>query len=274
MKLMSIFTATLIGISMLGWKNVEAGTIEGFTEPNVTVDISATESGVFVSIPCSVGDRVEARQIVAELDSKVLQSSLAIAEHRARSTAALNMAKANLDLMSKTLQQYRLLKERNASSEFEYFRAEAEFEKAKATVLQAREQIRSAELERDRIVAQIEKRRIRTPISGIVSSVNRRVGEAHSAADPRILTIVNLQQLKATFAVTPSQRYLLRNAKKLSVEFPESGLSSTGTVESIAPIIDAKSGTFDVVVVIKNHDGKFKSGSRCVLLLVDDNNAS
>ncbi len=44
----------------------------------------------------------------------------------------------------------------------------------------------------------------------------------------------------------------------------------TATVESVAPVMDAKSGTVEVTVAIDNPNEQISSGARCWLLMSGD----
>ncbi len=54
-----------------------AGTVEGFTEPFRTIDISAVgEPGLIVRINATEGQPVKRGQVLVEFDARVLQAAL------------------------------------------------------------------------------------------------------------------------------------------------------------------------------------------------------
>ena len=73
---------------------------------------------------------------------------------------------------------------------------------AEAQIKLANEERELASLECDRIEAQIEQRRLRSPIDGVVVEVMREVGESTQISDPRLLTLVQLLLAVITYFAT------------------------------------------------------------------------
>lgn len=244
---------------------LRAETVQGFTEPFLTVEVSVTEAGTFDSIYVKQGDSVAAGDRLAKLDTDVLESTLAIAEHKAKSIGQLREAEEIVQEKKSLLEKYKLLREREHCSEVEFLRVQTEWRIAQARLLQARENRKLLELERESIRKQLQRRYTKSPTDGIISDVKRSVGESALASDPHFATIVQLKQLRGQFAVPSNFATNLRQGQTVSVQFPELNRTIAAKIEKVSPIIEAKSGTIKVTTIIENPELHFRSGARCFL---------
>ena len=248
--------------------------IEGFIKPYVQIELAADEPGVLTAIEVDKGDQVQPDQLLAHLDTTVLESSLRIAQQRAEATGAILAATAERDLKRTYLQQIRRLRSRGTATQRELDRAVADLAVAEARLRMAEEEVALQQLECRRIEAQIARRQIRSPIGGIVAEILHEVGESLSPADPHVMTIVQLDQLRASFPVTARQVRGLERGQEVTLEYEDPAqddiVEITGKVEVVAPIVDAKSETVDVEIVIENGDRVHSSGLRCWLILPED----
>jgi multidrug efflux pump subunit AcrA (membrane-fusion protein) len=123
-------------------------------------------------------------------------------------------------------------------------------------------------LDYERAKIQWERRTVRAPASGVVLRLHKDVGEFIGPSDPQLLTIVQLNPLLAVFAVPSRAARLLRAEQDVVVCFPEAGGGNfKGTVHFVSPVVDGKSGTMRVEVLLDNADGKLYSGDPCSLLI-------
>ena len=244
---------------------VAAETIEGFSEPFAKVELAVIEPGLLDSVAVTEGDSVKPDQVLAKLNSDVLEKGLAIAAQKAKANGTVLAAEAEVRLRKGRLEQIKLLRQRGHATEHEYARALADFDIADARLTLAREEKTLSELEVDRIQTQIERRIVRSPLKGVVSHVHKCVGESFAPGDTMVMTVVQLEQLKAKFALTPQQAEALSVGKPMRVVFPNGSKVTHGNVDHISPVIDAKSGTVEVSVVIDNKKGQYRSGARCLL---------
>ena len=80
--------------------------------------------------------------------------------------------------------------------------------------------------------------------------------------DPRVVTIVQINRLRAKFSALPAQTRGLKIGQTVSVEFPDDAQRMSATVESLSPVIDAKSGTLLVTLALENQNEQLTSGAR------------
>ena len=239
--------------------------IEGFTEPYKTVDISIGEPGVIRQISVKPGQPVTKGDVIVELDTAVLEATLAMAKQKAAAKGSIEAAEAELQLREQRMLQIVQLRQRGHATQREYSRAQADTEIAKGRLKLAREEQMLNELDVIRIQAQIAQRRVESPVDGVISEVHREVGEALLITDPRIATLVQLNKLRARFSATPEQAATLYPNQPVKITLTQSDQLINAVVERISPVVDAKSGTVEVHVVMKNQNRKLRSGIRCLL---------
>ncbi len=247
-----------------------AASIDGFTEPYRTVNVAAAETGIVRQIHVAEGERVKQGQLLATLDLEVLETTLDVAKARARAAGAIHAARAEYQLAKTKADKLRTLRQQGHVSEAELERAETDLAVAEAKVLQTAEDQEIAALDCKRIESQIERRRIRSPIDGFVTKVRKEVGEAVLLTDPSVITLVDLDRLRAKFPVSIRQASGLRAGQEVNVSLPDLGKRVPAKVEVVAPVADAKSGTVQVTVAIDNREGQYRGGARCLLQLPDD----
>ncbi|MEM8680539.1 MAG: efflux RND transporter periplasmic adaptor subunit [Planctomycetota bacterium] len=254
----------LIVLVGVGWAYGEA--VEGFAEPYRVIDVSgASEPDLITEILVSDGDTVTKNQVIAIVDTSVLEASLDIARRRSEFTGQLEAAQAELRIRRDRAEKLKMLFDRGHASPLEVERAVADAAIAAAQVRLAQEDRELAALECNRIQAQIERRRFRSPIDGVVTEVIREVGESVQISDPKLMTIVQLDPLRVKFPVLAGRSGQYAVGDRVTVGLPELSQAVDATVEMIAPVVDPKSGTVDVTCIIANDDGRLRSGMRCEL---------
>jgi len=241
--------------------------VEGFTEPYRRIELAAGEPGVLSEILVREGTRVAAHEKLGQLDTSVLERTLEIARQRSQSVGALQAAEAERDLRKKYLGQLKELRQRGNATQREIDRAAADLRVSEARVAMALEELELQQLECRRIEAQIRRREIRSPVDGVVSELLKEAGESFMANDPRVMTIVQLDRLRAKFALEPRQSERIQQGDMLVIEFAGDVTKTQALVETIAPVMDAKSATVQVTVAIDNSEERIPSGARCWVVI-------
>lgn len=238
---------------------------EGLTEPFRRIDLAAAETGLILQIDVEDGQTVQKGQVLARLDDLVLQASLKVAEAQKDSVGQLRTAEAELKLRTSRHSKLAALLESGHATDEEVKLAESEKEVAEAKVLQAREALRVRTLEYERTLAQIERRLIRSPVDGIVTTVYREPYEFVSYTDPVVMTVVQLDPIVAVFTFYPEETKSLKVGQQVNVNLASNPQPARGIVSYISPVLDAESGTVKVKVKIDNRNGKYRSGDKCTL---------
>ena len=246
--------------------------IEAFTEPYRDIAISASEMGTMEAVHVREGDTVKAGDLVAGLDDQVLQAALEVARAGMLAKGQLKSAAAEVSMRQTEHDKLMELRERNHASQREVDRVETELQIAQARVIAAQEDIRIKELEFKRIEAQMEQKRIRTPIDGVVTDVLKEVGEFVSPTDSVVVRVVQLDPLLIVFSVPLELRHKIKRDQHVGLRL-EDGTRSAGTrtaegiVEYVSPTADQSNTSIRVKVRLPNPNGQFQAGERTVLSL-------
>lgn len=242
---------------------------EGFTEPFRQIDIATAEAGILKSVDVAEGDQVKADQVVAELQREVLLASLAVARKLKDAKGKLNSAMA--ELRQKTAYLEKLQKLLAHASQEELEKAGLEKEVAEAQLLAVREELEVRELEYQKIEEELERRRMRSPINGVVVRIDKEPGEFVSPAHPVVMTVVQLDPLLAVFSVPPDISNTLTPSQAVKVRIGASSTNTEAIVHFLSPVMDAQSGTVLLKVRIPNPAGRLRAGEKCRLVVGSGN---
>ncbi len=233
------FLATIAAaLAFTGAARAEDPAILGYTEPSRIITVSAGDIGVIAEMLVKEGDAVKKGQVLARLDTSVLNAELEVA--RAESKLATTRNQRVLDLAQST----RVTPE--------------ELEKARTELLIKGAQVR-------RIDAMIEVRTMRSPVDGVVTEIKRDPSESVSAATPHVLTVVQIDRLNVNLFLPPARVERLKTGDKAELLLLDPERRVPAVVEFVSPVIDAASGTVRVKFAIANPNGEIRSGGRCTL---------
>jgi RND family efflux transporter MFP subunit len=228
--------------------------ISGFTEPYRSIDVAAAETGTISKV-----------EVLARRNDDVHAASVGMAKEKLDSKGRLHSAKAELNMQQERYFKLLGLFQRQNASQVEVDRAKTQLDIAKANIEAVQDDFRIASFEHQRAVAQLEMRRLRSPIDGVVTRVHKDSGEFVSASDPVIVSVVQLNPLKVTFSVPQPMTRDLSSGLEVELEMGHDKSSAVGVVEFVSPTTDAQSGTCRVTVKIDNSDNLWQSGDVCVL---------
>ncbi len=269
-----LIAATLASFSGLCTTVVIAAEVEGYTEPNRSVDVAAHDQGVLLSLPVQVGDFVEAGQVVAQLDDVIHRILMESAAERKGARGQLNSAEAELKLKTTRLRKLTELRESGFGRKEEVERAQADRDIAAAELQSVQEELADQALQYEKFKAELERRVVHAPISGYVATRLKEPGEFVAPQEPNVLTIVELNPLLAKFSMRRSLAKQLSLGDSVTIKLGGYGKTVVGIVDQISPVVDAQSGTIKVKVRLDNSDGKILSGERCTIDIPDDQSDS
>jgi RND family efflux transporter MFP subunit len=258
-------SAARILAAVLSTAAVAAGgaELEGFTEPYRVADISSPEAGRIAAIHVEEGDRVAAGQELATLDTRILRSNLAIAEARAEAEGRIRSARSVRDRQALRCERLLSLRKKGHAHAEEIAHAQADLEVAEASLKTVEEDLAIAALERDRVLEQIERRRLRSPFEATVIGVHMQAGESLRAQGEPVVTLADIDRLQINLHVSKDQVAALSEGAVVSVSCSDGEYSGEAVVELILPVIDPESGTTRVKLRIDNLSGGIRAGQRC-----------
>ena len=140
--------------------------------------------------------------------------------------------------------------------------AEAELNAAIAEWEIAREKMAEQQIEVQQIEARLNQRNIRSPVDGTIVEIHRKNGESITSSEQGFATIVRLDSLRVRFYLLSSLIRKLRKGMNVHVRLDD-GQVVKAEIGFISPVIDPKSGTARVDVLLENHSGRFQSGTVC-----------
>jgi RND family efflux transporter MFP subunit len=254
----------------IGLASSSPGTeIQGFTEPYQDIDVAAADMGIVETITVKEGDRVTEDQILVRMDAAVLEVTLEIAKSIKESRGQLESAIEELELQTKMVGKLAELRARQHASRQELERAQAQMRIAQARLKSVQEELKVKTLEHERARVQLERRRLRSPINGIVTRIMKARGESVLLNDPVILKVVQLDPLLVIFLVPAEQARALTNGNTVNVRIAEPAQVTPGKVEFVSPTTDPQSGLTRVRVRVPNPEERLPCGTTCYLILSD-----
>jgi len=240
-----------------------AQSYDAFLEPNRIVDISSPIRGRISMIHVREGDKVVAGQLLAELDTQVLQAQLASAMEAASFHGRVDSARAMVTMRKNRYTMLQKLEKSGNARPQELTRARTDLTVARAELLSAKDGRKLKKLEADIIRARIEENKLRSPVDGIVVKIYKEQAELIGGVDQKgFITVVQPDPLKALFHLPPNVTKNLSVGDEIFTEIDS--ISVNAVVDFISPVINAQSGTVEVRMVIDNRENQFLSGKRCI----------
>jgi RND family efflux transporter MFP subunit len=220
----------------------------GSLQPLRKAELGPKESGVITAIAVEEGDRVKKGQLLFKLDSA--QSLLAVEQ------AKTMVASAQVQLAAATLDKDRTsaLRARNTISADVYDQASSRYDAAQSAVAQAR--AAQAVMQRrasDSVVT--------SPIDGVIAEKRMDVGETATMMPPSVVLVVqDIDRLELRARLPETALRTVKERSEIEVNFPALGESRTLTVKRIAPNIDPRTRTIEIVAEVDNPDHRLKAG--------------
>ncbi len=245
---------------------VSAETFETFLEPASVVDISTPYRDRIDSVHVRENDTVNKGTLLAELDSNVLKSRLKQTRQAAKFHGGIDAARALVSMRKNKVRMLEELEKTGNVRPQELHVARTELVMAEAEVQREREKLQLRRLEAEVIETEIAKKKLTSPIEGVVVKIYKQQAELIGGSDMEpLLTIVQLDPLYAVFHIPPHLARKVKEQQQIPLEV--AGRKETGVVDFVSPVIDAQSSTTTVRIILANTNYGLQSGSRCTLSL-------
>lgn len=137
-------------------------------------------------------------------------------------------------------------------------------------IASAKAQMDSAQAALDIANHQLENATVTAPIDGKISAKNISVGELTPTQTPSIV-LENETSFNVVIKVTETNINDIAVGMAAKISVPSTGLSYDGTISTIDPSADPKTGTYDVKVTVTNSDDKLKLGMVTNVNLINSN---
>jgi len=217
--------------------------LQGKVDADENVTINAEMPGTVSKVNVHLGEAVNTGQVLAELDSKVIQQGMAELQN-------------GLDLASTMFEKQKNLWEQKIGTEMQY--------------LQAKNQKESLEKKMATLNEQLKMSKIISPINGIVDAIDVKLGEATMPGLPAI-RVVNMNSLKVKGEVGESYLAKVKNGNEVVIILPDMHDTLKAKVSYAAKVISPLNRTFLVTV---NLDGKkdYSPNMVAIMKIVDYSN--
>jgi RND family efflux transporter MFP subunit len=231
--------------------------------PNNVYKLAMPSQGAIATVSVHRADKVESGEVIAELESGVEKSQVEAARARADTDVFVRMKQAIYEAAEAKVDRQLKLRADKISSQQSLEEAQSAAAVAKADVAQAELDRTLAGFDLQRLQATLERRVLRAPAKGVVTSVDLHAGEYADPANA-ILTLTEIDPLKVDVYL-PASAYSLVEIGKPAVLTPLDAVSRdrTGEIVTKDPQIDASSGLFLVEIKLPNPDGAIPAGIRC-----------
>jgi multidrug efflux system membrane fusion protein len=226
----------------------------GNVEAVTSVAVKAQVSGQIMETPVSVGQEVQAGDILFRLDPRPFEAALA--EARAR----LARDKALLEKARNDLARYTVLLRQDVISREAYEQMHTAEQIARAAIAEDEAAIQVAEL-------QLEYSIIRAPAAGKLGNILVRQGNVLQSNDDRTLVVINsIRPAEVRFTV--AERYLPRILERMKIGplavtvLPEgdSGRPIPGQVSAVNNEVDRTTGSIRLHALFDNEDDRLWPG--------------
>jgi membrane fusion protein, multidrug efflux system len=215
--------------------------VQAKVEGDEDVTIGAETMGTVTNVLVKAGDKVSKGQVLATLDDKMMQESVA-------------EVKTQLDLATTVYNRQKNLWDQKIGSEVQYLQAKANME--------------SMEKRMSSVQEQWNKTRIKSPINGTIDEVAIKVGQSVAPGVPAV-RVVNLSSLKVKGEVAESYISKIKSGSDVVLSFPDMNKEVKTKLSYSGKAINRLNRTFNVEVRLSPKDGDFHPNQVVVLKIAD-----
>jgi len=237
-------------------------------EPSEVIDVGTAGPGLLERVLVDRSDLVERGQIIASLESSVEEATAALAAARADLTAEIELRRVSADFGKRQHVRHEELMRKRAISPHLLDEAETEAMVNELQLRKAEDDKVLAALDLERAQRSLDRRRIRSPVSGVVMERFKSPGEY--VDDTPVLRIAQLDPLRVETIVPVAYMGRIQPGMRALVTEEPTKDQIHALVTRVDRIADAASGTFRVRLELPNPDYQRGSGLRCRLSFVGD----
>ena len=258
MKLKQVQIYSLLLAIVLLNMTIYAGTEQGiraFTKPCADVTLAFVQPGSIAKVNYKEGDSVHVNDVLVQQDDSVEQIKLE--QLKAEAEDETTIEHAEMTLQQRGIDVKRLEEAGSAvttPTEVEYAKLNQQISELQLHV--AKFQHEQAIRKYEEAKKQIERMSLKSPIDGIIETIDKEPGESVNALED-VIRIVRIDPLWIDVSVPVTQTANLRYGGSATVEFPETKkMIEEGKIIFIAAVGDAGSDTLTVRVQVPNKSNR------------------
>jgi len=252
----SLVRVDTVNLETVQRKRLVTGRVEALRHSTV----AAEESGLVIEAPPEQGTAVNQGDVLARLDTQLLQTQRQVAEAQLNEAQAMvRQAEATLKEAAGLAERYKSLIEQGAITQVDYDRAVRDRNVAEAQVATARAAVESRKAELERIDIQFSKMTVRAPFDGYVITKYAELGQ-WLAPGGAVAEMVATQQVDAILEVPEGMIGAINRDAMVDVRLPGIDQTFAGKIFRIVPNADRDARTIELLVRLDNPDATIKPG--------------
>lgn len=253
---------SMASTSAIASESVPDEALDCLIEPWVVSDVGSPAQGIISKLLVDRGQSVRKGQPLAQLESELEHSDVALAEARAETQSEILAREAELTLAKLDLQRLEDLHRQNMVPAQQRDEATARYQIANAALTKAVENQKIQQLELLRMQRQYARRILTSPLDGVVVSQLAYLGEF--VYDNPVVTIASLDPLRVE-VILPARLFGTIAEGDVARVYPELAADNAlvSTVDAVDAMLDSRSGTFGVRLKVSNPNNKIPAGQRC-----------
>ncbi|WP_028911417.1 efflux RND transporter periplasmic adaptor subunit [Prevotella sp. MA2016] len=236
------------------------------------VQISPKVAGFITQINVKEGQTVSAGQVLFVIDNVTYQAQVRQAQ------ASVNTAKASLNTAKLSFENAQKLHENGVIGDFELQQATNQYEQAKATVAQAEALLASNK-------EMLSYCYVKSPVAGVVGTLPYKVGALVSTGNV-LTTVSNNSSMEVYFSVTEKdalemskgeggQNAAVSKFPPVKLKLADGTLYNLdGTVTKMSGVIDAATGSVQMIALFQNPQRVLKSGGSGAIVIPHSNSSA
>ena len=251
----SEYPVVTVGTSSADMQTTYPATIKGVQD----VEIRPKATGFITHIHVKEGQTVGAGQVLFVIDNETAQAAVRQAQ------AAVNTAQQQVNTARLTYDNAKKLHENKVIGDYELQTSQNSCEAAQAQLAQAQAGLASAK-------EQLSYCYVKSPAAGVVGTIPYKVGALVSASN--VLTNVsNISSMEVYFSVTEKAAMQLQSAGLNSLPSVKLQLADgtiyghEGKVTKMSGVIDASTGTVQLIALFQNPQKVLKSGGSGTIII-------
>ena len=249
------FPVTTAGTSSADMQSTYPAAIKGVQD----VEIRPKAQGFLTQINVKEGQTVSAGQVLFVIDNETYQAQVRQAQ------AAVNAAQQQCNTAKLTYNNAQQLHAKKVIGDYELQTSQNTFESAQAQLAQAQASLASAK-------EMLSYCYVKSPASGVVGTLPFKKGALVSGSNV-LTTVSNISSMEAYFSVTEKEAMVisqkgLASLPSVKLQLADGSIyGSEGTISKMSGVIDAATGSVQLIASFANPEKLLKSGATGTIII-------
>jgi membrane fusion protein (multidrug efflux system) len=249
------FPVTTAGTSSADMQSTYPAAIKGVQD----VEIRPKAQGFLTQINVKEGQTVSAGQVLFVIDNETYQAQVRQAQ------AAVNAAQQQCNTAKLTYENSKQLHEKKVIGDYELKTSQNTYESAQAQLAQAQAVLASAK-------EALSYCYVKSPAAGVVGTLPFKKGALVSGSNV-LTTVSNISSMEAYFSVTEKEAMVisqqgLASLPSVKLQLADGSIyGSEGTITKMSGVIDAATGSVQLIASFANPEKLLKSGATGTIII-------